>query len=1299
MIVSFVSGIVLRLLARLALVRCGLVVVFFTVPLLHVAGAANANSELPYVFEVVATDNGEPQTHVFLCVRQTRDGHLWVGAEGGLLRFDGVRFDTFRTSNTPAFQNNLVYCLHEDRAGALWIGTERGLVRYSAGRFERIAGLETFSVRALAEDASGRLWVGTHGGGLFSLHESELTSYANEPEMKTAFVIALYVDAEDRLWIGFDRYEGVVCRSEGKFRVFEGGGRVFEGDVISISEYPRGTLWFGTQRHRLFRLKDGVLTRFRSADGVPGTQISGIQPASDGGMWLAASTLNKVMPGESFSVRVVKRVPSDAVNAVCEDREGNLWLATRDVGLVRGRRVPFSMISKAEGLAEDMVKSVAEDADGNLWLTLQRAGAARVTTTGEITHFRAEEGLISSNTTTVLAARDGKVWLGLSDGLMCWENGRWEKFPEYRAIRGLFEDRAGRVWIGTAGLGVLRYEGGMFTQVLKPEALPGVPSGFCEAAEGVIYIGLWDAGLLRWSPDGQTRLHNRTNDLPANDVRALGMDSAGRLWVGFRSCGLAVHQDGRWYTSPAVSEAVGEHISAIIEDNVGHLWFGSSSGVVWAAQDELFAAMQGKQPVPRVQVADLGNILRSAATWSGPQPTCWKTRSGELLFATRRGLLSIDPASITRNEIVPPVLIERVVVDDRSFERPQRVDLWAGAQELAIEYKALSFVQPNRVFFRYQLEGYETSWINAGTRRTAYFTNLPPGSYRFRVQACNNDGVWNDVGATLLVVQAPHFYQTAWFYVVVALLLVVVAGLIYKWRTRALRRENEKLNRLVAERTRELALSNTAKTEFLEVISHEIRNPLHGLSGLLEQMQRLAPAGAARELLPSLQACVRSLGRVFEDVIHHTRLEHGQIEVQATPFLLRELLQEVVLAFSWHATQAGSRIELIWPEDAVDGFRGDEGKLRTIIENFVSNALKYAAPSPVTVRVEIHGEAADCQDVHIEVVDQGLGLPPEEQALLFRKFIRGTDARKKQVPGTGLGLATCRSLAALMGGHVGLESDVGKGSVFFLRVPLVRERISAQTDWENAPALIVEDEHYNQVVLAGVISELGLRPFTASQAEQADMLLAQRAYAVIFLDWELPGLKGGDLARRIRASAGGQQPIIIGMTAHDGLDIRRQCEAAGMDAYLRKPCSAAQIRRVLASARTDRTRFQTGVSTPADAEQDARLSRNEALAYYERGSADDRQMARTRFGDAIDEELEAIRQGMAKGDVKRLAKAAHRINALGGVMGDAALTAAARALEVESEAASLDRRSHLVTAVEIAALGLKKTVLEGDKSD
>jgi len=433
------------------------------------------------------------------------------------------------------------------------------------------------------------------------------------------------------------------------------------------------------------------------------------------------------------------------------------------------------------------------------------------------------------------------------------------------------------------------------------------------------------------------------------------------------------------------------------------------------------------------------------------------------------------------------------------------------------------------------------------------------------------------------------------------------------------------------------------------------------------------------------------------------------VSVERVPFRLADTLEEVIRLQAAAAESRGCALSLRWPQNERDGFLGDPGKIKIVVSNFVSNALKYAPGKPVTLGVEVMAtearEAGGAGDgmatVLIEVADQGPGIPAEELELIFRKFVRGSGAREMKVSGTGLGLATCRVLARLMNGNVGVESPgsaprgnaKGGGATFYLRLLLLRAAVgqapaALPEDSVLVPgtrALIVEDEDYNQAVLEGIALELGLVPECAANGAEAEAKFSERPYPIVFLDLELPGAKGGEVARHLRTKATGRRAIILATTAHDSDEIRAECRAAGMDGFLLKPFSAETVRQVLAEAeaKRDAEEFVVGPVVAAA----AGVLEHEAFLHYARARPLEAAQAPGRYRRAIRTEAERLARGTADKDLGLVAAAAHRLRALGGLVGANELNRAAGKLEQLAKSGTSEEREAQAALVQSALRG------------
>ncbi len=768
------------------------------------------------------TDSGLPQNTVH-AILQTRDGYLWLGTDGGLVRFDGIDFVTFDAENTPQFKSDSVYDLLQDDSGALWISTAAGLLRYQNGGFAAFTaaqGLPADAVWFSHEDRRHRLWAITSAGPAW-FNGKSFVAVAGAQSAGPLHRHALAEDAHGTLWLGGS--SGVLA-IDTTVATPSLGLHLLGGVAVETVELDReGGLWIGTDEG-LERYARGTLTPTLHPPGK--TEVTALYPDAQDGMWVGTATglLHVNEDGERLALetngarvdglyqdrervlwmateRGVFRVEGDklqsfapgsplAVNRVLsmlEDREGDLWLGTDSGGLHVLRDQKFTTYTTADGLSGNFVRCVFQSHAGDLWIGTDGAGLNRRTSTG-FAHYSTAEGL-SSNVILSLAGGSGDdLWIGTPNGLNLLQQGRVKAFTSADGlpddfIRSLYTDRDGSLWIGTRH-GLAHLAGGKFTTF---SSMDGLGSDFIGAilrsssASGPLWIGT-SAGLSRLQNDA---FSNATvqQGLSDNTVTAIHQDTQGTLWLGTNGGGLnRLSEKGEIRAFPSSSQGLPGTIYGMLEDAAGRLWLSSKTGIFRVSIAALNAYASGAAHAMAVDAYGTADGMNIRECSGGGHPAAWKLADGSLWFATLDGVSFIDPAHAPENRVPPPVNIEKVLVDDQVRSLDGELTIQPGANRLEFQYAGLSFVAPQKVEYRYQLEGFDRGWIEAGTRRAAFYTNLPPGSYHFRVLAANNDGVWNTTGASFGLRLRPHYYQTWWFYSALALMLMVLGYLVYRWR-------------------------------------------------------------------------------------------------------------------------------------------------------------------------------------------------------------------------------------------------------------------------------------------------------------------------------------------------------------------------------------------------------------------------------------------------------------------------------------------------------------------------------------
>jgi len=756
---------------------------------------------------------------VVLAVTQTRDGYLWLGTENGLVRFNGVDFVTFDTDNTPALRHNHVEALAEDRDGRLWAGTwGGGAACLENGAWSSLTAREGLAgdlVRSIHQGVSGPLWLATMGGGLSAWDGQRFETRTDADGLLTNELRAVFVDGVGTLWVG-TRNRGLL-RSEGTRFVAVGKGTALESAyVTSLAEDPAGGLWVGTAGQGLFRVKGEGLEHFGAEAGLPSQDLNCLHLDRDGNLWMGSrgAGLLRLRHGRFTSFTSLEGLSNDHVNAVFEDREGSLWVGTFG-GLDRFTNGTAVTYTTAEGLSNDMVWPVLQDGDGAMWVGTW-AGLNRLRD-GRFEVFTREQGLPANGVFALAEGAGGRLWVGtFGGGIVFFRDGRFERVPELVeldsiTIWAILEDPDGALWIGTNGQGLFRFSGGRLERVvLRSGGGREIISAIFRGPDGRLWVALRTEGLCR-QEGGGFRCFGMQDGLPSDEVRAIHADGAGTIWVGTRG-GLSRWKDGRFETLDVRRGLPDRTVYWILEDESGFLWVSSGRGIYRLSPSEATEVLDGVRETVHPQQFGFSDGMKFEECNGGAQPAGWRGRDGRLWFPTGGGLVTIDPRLTFTNTAPPPVLLESVVVDGRALDGIGNggtpVELKYGFSHLEIHFAGLSMAAPERNRYKVKLDGLDDDWVDAGSRRTAYYTSLPPGRYRFHVMASNNSGIWNEEGAGFAFTVKPRFYQTVLFYGLAALgFFLMGVGILYL-RIRRMRAHQAELERIVAERTAELAEAN-----------------------------------------------------------------------------------------------------------------------------------------------------------------------------------------------------------------------------------------------------------------------------------------------------------------------------------------------------------------------------------------------------------------------------------------------------------------------------------------------------------
>lgn len=943
-----------------------------------------------YMHVSLQREDGLPQSSVQSIV-QTRDGYLWFATQQGLARYNGERLTAFGNWNTPEIAGSDIQTLFEDRGGTLWIGSHGGgVTQYRDGRFSRAPfALSNRVVWSIAEDAGGALWIGTEGG-LHRIRNGRVTLYTKKHGLPDDVVYAVLPARDGSVWIGTRKG---LARIRGEaITTYTTRDGLPNDSVKTLYQDRAAVIWIGTRGGGAARLQNGTITPIGTREGLPNLDIFAIAEDRDNNIWIGTGGGGLVrLTGGRISV-VTKRegaLANDTVLALLEDREGNLWVGTDGGGVTRLKDPRFVSFSTADGLSSDVVMSTYVDHAGTVWIGSLGGGVNRIAS-GSVRRYSTSEGLSDDMVFAVAGDRRGAVWVGTQSGLNRIEGDRVTVFSKRSglpsaAVSAIFEDRAGDLWFGTPD-GLSRLRNGRFTNY---DTSNGLSANFVlavtEDRHGTLWVGT-AGGLCRFDGQAFTSVLSSRNGLPDDLVMGLHEDQDGVLWIATRK-GLARLADGRLTTFTRKEGLVDDLILATVDDRLGWLWISSNNGVSRIAKRELADLAAGRTKHLHPMSFGTADGLPSSECNGGVQPSLWRADDGAIWFPTIKGVAMIDPARIRVNRVPPRIAVEQIVVDDRIVPMNEKIRLAAGTHRLEINYAGLSFAAPERVRFRYALDGFDVNWVDAGSRRTAIYTGLRHGTYRFRVLAANEDGIWSTAAAGLTIEQAPFFYQTYTFAAICGVALIGLIGILLKlWA-----------GRMRSEFAAALSERRRIAREFHDTVAQE-------LVGVGLQLN-LAVTSLDEDSKSTRRHIARATALTQESLQHIRRV----LADLRTPAIEGEHIAAALEKFS-------AQLAEDWPIKPRVIVQGKPRRFEPAVENelvrigqeAITNAVRHANAQKIDVELTFRG-----RKLTLRVLDDGVGSGKHDLEALARERY---------------GVAGMRERAARIGAIFKMKSHLGEGT-------------------------------------------------------------------------------------------------------------------------------------------------------------------------------------------------------------------------------------------------------------------------------
>lgn len=895
-----------------------------------------------------------------------------------------------------------------------------GVIEYSDGEFKKaFNGLKTPSAIQLVYTGNDRIWIASRNAGLYFLDSNEVKRY-DIPEFNDQSIMCFTRDADGYTW--------VASEGAGVARIENDGYTLFTtkdglaSNIVNALLYHDGYVYAGTEKGlSFFNGKEWI-----NDDRFNDININDIVADSQSNLWFATGIgLARVSHPNVFEFIGEKDgLPSRQVSSIIFDDEGNVWLTTKRGGLAQLKLSSFKNLSVSDGLSYQGINVISEAPNGNIFIGSDNGELDVLDQSNRLRQFGLKTNLKNVSIKDVLVEENGTIWIATYEGLIK-KTLRDEKLLTDKdgllsiKTRRIIKDRNGVIWLGSRNGGLNRiYSNGRIESIGPNE---GLGSDFVfsidESPNGRMVIGTANGGLNIFEKDGSISINHPDSTITGLSIFNVYIENDNLMWLA-TNIGLYCFLENKFYLINPSNGLKAETVFDVIEDSRGDLWMTSILGVIRLNKNEALKFVKGESSkINSVLLDDTDGMINrecTGATRSLLQST------GRIWIPTLKGVSILDPAEVVVNKRPPSVYIEDITVDDIAIDQfvcctsGLSFSIAPGHRNYTIDYTSVSMYSPGKVSFKYILEGFDDDWIDAGTSRQAKYTNLPYGSYTFKVLAANNDGIWSTESASIGLNIEPYFYKTRTFIVLMVVGFILFTIILYLFQTSA-----------VEGRNRELTKLNKELDSFAYTVSHDLKAPLTSIQGLLN-IARLEKGENALQYYDKIEMSVDKLDHFIKDIIDYSRNSRAAVKKENIRIL--PMVEEMLDGLSYINGNKKIRVDLEIDENLE--VKSDRSRLVFILNNLITNSLRYSDTEKADPNVKVHAHT-ESNKLHITISDNGQGIKKEHQSKIFEMFYRANETSN----GSGLGLYIVKESVDKLKGKIELESEFGVGTSVHVILP------------------------------------------------------------------------------------------------------------------------------------------------------------------------------------------------------------------------------------------------------------------------